>query len=105
MEVDNNRPVPPVATGSSHGAPVENKQNKDESGHSPKPSSSAEQVSLTDTSRQLQELEKLIADQPVVDTKRVETIRQAIASDQFNVDADSIAEKLLRIEQALTDNR
>lgn len=104
MEVDNNRIVPPATAGSSQGAPVDN-QKKDDTGHSSQTPKQTEQLSLTDTSRQLHELEKLIASQPVVDSKRVEAIREAIATDNFNVDADSIADKLMRIEQALTDTR
>lgn len=102
MEVDNNRPVPAVSTGNKQGAPVD-QHKKDPSGHSGNPSAQSEKISLTDASRQLQELEKLIASQPVVDAQRVSALREAIARDQFAVDADSIAEKLLRIEQLLTD--
>ncbi|MEE9422773.1 MAG: flagellar biosynthesis anti-sigma factor FlgM [Gammaproteobacteria bacterium] len=102
MEVDNNRNAPPVPTGNKNRAQVES-QKKDDTGNSSQPSNPSEQVSLTESSRQLQELENLIASQPMVDSKRVDAIREAIAKDNFKVDADSIADKLLRFEQLLTE--
>ncbi len=104
MEVNNNRNALPVTAGNNQAAPVD-QQKKDHSGHTESTPVQAEKISLTDTSRQLQELEKLIASQPAVDPKRVEAVREAIAKDQFTVNADNIAEKLLRIEQLLTNTR
>lgn len=103
MEVNNNRSVPPVTSG-NQAAPVE-KRDKEESGHAHTPSRQAEKLSLTDNSRLLHELEKQVAAQPAVDSKRVEAMREAIANDNFTIDADSIAGKLIDTEKLLSDSR
>ena len=64
------------------------------------PSSTQDTVSLTQTASQLQQLENTIADLPVVDTQRVESIRQSIASGSFEIDSARVADKLLNFEQS-----
>ena len=63
---------------------------------------SRDTVQLTDSARALQELEKALADAPVVDSKRVDEIRQAIASGTYEVDAERVAQKLIDLETLLT---
>ena len=104
MEVNNNRIVPPVGSGRDQGRPVDARE-KDNTGQTRQPPAQTDQLSLTDSLRQLQDLRTQIASLPVVDQKRVETVREAIASEQFNIDAERIADKLISIEQALTDTR
>ncbi len=105
MEINNNRIVPPAGNGRDQGTPVD-ARDKDNTGQTRQPPAArAEQLSLTDSLRQLQDLETRIASLPVVDQKRVEAVREAIASEQFNIDAESIADKLISLEQALTDTR
>lgn len=58
-------------------------------------SSAADTVSLTDTAARLQKLENTIAKLPVVDTQRVESLRSAIASGEYEVNPEGIAEKML----------
>ncbi len=106
MEIENNRITPPASSG-GQGAPVEN-QNRDSAGGAPAAAATgpgSDRVSLTDTARQLQELENRVADEPVVDNQRVQAVRQAIDDGSFQVDAERVAEKLIGIEQALTDAR
>jgi negative regulator of flagellin synthesis FlgM len=57
-------------------------------------------VSLTDTASQLQKLENTIAELPVVDSERVDNIRQSIASGNFEIDSARVADKLLNFEQS-----
>ena len=64
-------------------------------------STSADTVSLTDTASNLQKLENTISELPVVDSGRVESIRQSIASGDFEVNAESTAENMLRFEEEL----
>lgn len=108
MEIENNRIGPPPATGGNQGAPVE-KQNSDNAGadraQGDASTGGADRVSLTGTARQLQALENQVANQPVVDSQRVDAVRQAVASGTFNVDAERIADKVIDLEQALTDAR
>ena len=64
-------------------------------------SSTADTVSLTETSAQLRSIESSLASLPVVDTQRVEAIKLAIADGSYQVDSESIADKLIDFEQIL----
>ena len=57
--------------------------------------SSTDSVSLTDTAARLQKLENTISALPVVDSQRVEDIRSAIANGEYQIDAESIADKMM----------
>ena len=61
-------------------------------------------VSLTDQAEKLQALENSIKNQPVVDTKRVESIRSAILDGSYTVNAERTAEKMAAFENLL-DNK
>ena len=63
--------------------------------------STQDTVSLTETSAQLRSIESSLASLPVVDTQRVESIKQALADGSYQVDAGSIADKLINFEQTL----
>ena len=58
-------------------------------------------VSITDQADKLKALEASIESQPVVDTKRVESIRNAILDGSYTVNAESTAEKMLAFETLL----
>lgn len=64
-------------------------------------SSAADSVSLTDTAARLQKLENTIAELPVVDTQRVEDIRNAIASGEYEINPGRIADKMLGMDAEL----
>jgi len=64
-------------------------------------SSTQDTVSLTQRAGQLQQLENTLAELPVVDTQRVESIRQSIATGSFEIDSGRVADKLLNFEQSL----
>ncbi len=106
MEIENNRVATLVTTGSSQGTPVE-KQGDGKSPASPADSGTpgADRVSLTGEARQLQALEARIASEPVVDRQRVEAVRTAVENGTFTVNPERIADKMISLEQALTDMR
>jgi negative regulator of flagellin synthesis FlgM len=52
-------------------------------------------VKLTPLSSQLQALESSLANVQVVDTARVEAIKQAISEGRFKINPDAVAERLL----------
>ncbi len=64
-------------------------------------SGSSHEVSLTDTAAKLQRLEAQIANQPVVDTQRVESVKKAIADGSFKIDSTRIADKMADFESLL----
>lgn len=57
--------------------------------------SSSEKVELSSMSSSLAKAERAIAESPVVDSKRVAEIKQAIADGRFKVDTDRIADGLI----------
>lgn len=59
---------------------------------------SSDTVSLTDVAGRLKHLEASLADQPVVDSQRVEALRKALAEGQYQIDDQRVAEKLLALE-------
>lgn len=67
--------------------------------------STGDTVSLTDTAALLRSLENTLAKLPVVDPQRVETFRQAIADGSYKVDADRVAEKMLRFEAEFEERK
>lgn len=109
MEIDSNRVATLVTSGSGQGKPVENPN----SGNSGSTSGTADtvnpatsdSVNLTGQARQLQTLEARIASEPVVDTQRVQAVRTAVESGTFTIDPERIADKMISLEQALTDIR
>ncbi len=62
-----------------------------------------DQVSLTPTAQQLRGLEEQIANQPVVDTQKVNAVRDALANGSFEIDPNSVAGKMMSLERALSD--
>ena len=59
-------------------------------------------VRITDQARQLAALEHALNDVPVVNESRVEAIRLAIETGQYEVNPERIADKLLRTERELS---
>lgn len=57
-------------------------------------------VTLTDASAQLRKLETMISALPVVDPARVEGVRQALKSGQFDFNPARVADKMLHFEGA-----
>lgn len=58
----------------------------------------SDSVSLTQTGLQLAQMEKQLAQQPSVNSQRVNQIRQAIKSGQYSIDSTRVANKLLGLE-------
>ncbi len=67
----------------------------------PQQEHTADTVQLTDSAKQLRQLEEILANQPVTDAKRVEEIKEAIASGEYEINAERIAEKLLQLDKEL----
>ena len=67
----------------------------------PASSQSSDQVTLTSSARSLQRLEQTIADAPVVNTSRVAQVKQSISAGTYQIDAKSVANKLLQFERGL----
>lgn len=64
-------------------------------------SAAADQVTLTGSARTLQKLGEAIANAPVVNTQKVAVVKQAVQNGTYQVDAGSIADKILQLESGL----
>lgn len=65
---------------------------------------SDDKVSFTDVASRLQSLEAAMAKEPAVDPHRVEAVRQSIEDGTFEVNAESIASRLMEMDQDLGYN-
>jgi len=72
----------------------------DDAGSNDRSSSGADKVSLTSTAARLKELEQRLSDQAPVDTRRVNDMKNAIASGEYQVDADRVADKMIEFESS-----
>lgn len=59
-------------------------------------------VSLTSSAQLLQKLEEILAAAPASDAKRIAALKEAIDSGTYEIDAATIAERLIRMEQDLS---
>ena len=66
------------------------------------PSGESSDVTLTNTAEQLRTLESKIQQQPVVDTQRVQALKQSIFDGTFNIDSKSTADKMAEFENLLS---
>lgn len=64
-------------------------------------SSTGETVSLTESAKQLHQLEEQLNAQPVVDAQRIDAARQNIANGRLNISPSTIAQKLTMLESQL----
>jgi len=64
-------------------------------------SSSSDTVSISDNAAQLGKLNNASVTTAVVDTQRVEQVKQAISNGSFEVDPAKIADKLMQFESIL----
>lgn len=61
----------------------------------------ADAVSLSTDARVLLDVQQRLSEQPVVDQRRVETIRQAVSEGSYRIDVNRLAESLLAQERML----
>lgn len=67
-------------------------------------SGSADPVQITGSARQLAKLEQQLQELPAVDEARVARISEALASGQYQINAERIADKMLGMEQQLSQS-
>ena len=69
-------------------------------GTTPEDGLNADHVSLTDAALRLQQLEQRLAEQSVIDEKRVTAIRDALDKGVYPINPERIADKLLAFERS-----
>jgi len=85
----------PVQVGG--GAPVSRTRDTTD-GRKADTTGSASSIDVSDTARTLAALEEKIAGMPVVSDTRVEAVRRALDEGRYHVDAQRVADKMLRFE-------
>ena len=80
-------------------------QNRISSAPAPSSKPSADSVSITSLSSQLQALESSLSAVSVADTARVDAIKQAISEGRFKINPEVVADKLLNSVKELVFNQ
>ncbi len=62
----------------------------------------AETVTLSDVAQQLRGLESSLGSVPVVDTQRVEQVKQSLINGSYDFSAERVAARMIRLESELT---
>lgn len=86
--------------GSNTGSVAADKGPTDSPAASPS-AQTGDQVTLTTSARSLQKLSDAIAQTPVVDAAKVASIKQALSSGSYAIDASRVADKMLQAERGL----
>jgi negative regulator of flagellin synthesis FlgM len=88
----------PVQVGG--GAPVSRVRDTTD-GRKADTTTSSSNIDVSDTARTLAVLEEKIGDLPVVSDARVDAVRRALDEGRYHVDAQRVADKMLRFESDL----
>ncbi len=88
----------PVQVGG--GAPVSRVRDATD-GRKTETTASPSNIDVSDTARTLAALEEKIAGTPVVSEARVEAVRRALDEGRYHVDAQRVADKMMRFESDL----
>ena len=65
--------------------------------------SATDTVNLTSNAKLLERLDKTLASLPVVDSARVAEIKAAIENGDYEIDAEAIADAMIRLDRSLGD--
>lgn len=101
MSIEINGIPPSKVTGSSDESQVKQSVEQSTTQQESGKSTTADTVSLSDNAVQLGKLENTVASTPVVDTQRVEQVKQAIREGSYEVDPARVADKLMQFESIL----
>ena len=104
MAIEINGQHNPLTTNINEGAgktAVQNEQNAKTPDSKGRGTTSGDSVNLTDTASMLKKMEASLSAVPVVDVKRVESVKQSIMNGSFNIDPGRIAEKMVNFESML----
>lgn len=94
----------PTSTGVKETAPRTSKAGASAAATPQKTSTTQDSVQITALSSQLHAMESSMESVPVVDTARVEAIKQAISEGRFKVNPEAIADRLLATVKDLVQN-
>ncbi|HME37331.1 MAG TPA: flagellar biosynthesis anti-sigma factor FlgM [Steroidobacteraceae bacterium] len=93
-------PLAPVKGSNSNGV-VADKSQAEAAGAAASASQTGDHVTLTNSARSLQKIEEAVAKAPVVNSAKVASVKQAVQSGTYSIDAGRVADKLLKFESGL----
>ena len=67
------------------------------------PATTGDTVRLTSNAKLLEQLDKTLASLPAVDSARVAEIKTAIESGNYEIDAEAIADAMIRLDRSFGD--
>jgi len=94
-EINNIKSLGQSELATSRNAPARDNQKPVNVAGTAVPENRSDTVSLTNAAEQIQSLQQIIADVPVVDSERVASIKAAIDDGSYSTDADQLAQNLL----------
>ncbi|MHB8346853.1 MAG: flagellar biosynthesis anti-sigma factor FlgM [Acidiferrobacterales bacterium] len=97
----NGLPSPQVKTSGEGSQTKAGQQEAGATPQGPQNTPGADTVSLTGTAAHLKALETVMASLPVVDSQRVEQLRQSVSNGSYRVDSQRVAGKLVSFESRL----
>ena len=83
---------------SNQSSSIKSRNEAKQNNQSESSSSTGDRVTLTDTASRLKDLEQQLSSSSSVDSARVAAVQSAISNGDYNVNADSIADKMLAFE-------
>ena len=83
---------------SNQSSSIKSRNEAKQNNQSESSSSTSDRVTLTDTASRLKDLEQQLSSSSSVDSARVAAVQSAISNGDYNVNADSIADKMLAFE-------
>jgi negative regulator of flagellin synthesis FlgM len=92
-------PLAPIK--GSNSSVVADKSQGDAAAATASTSQTGDHVTLTNSARSLQKIEEAVAKTPVVNAAKVASVKQAVQSGSYQVDAGRVADKLLQFESGL----
>ena len=101
MSININSLTPATVKGSNDDTQVQRASEEPRTQQETGKSSTSDTVSLSQGAVQLGKLENTVANLPVVDTQRVEQIKQAIDNGSYEIDPVKVADKLMQFEHIL----
>ena len=92
-------PLAPIKASNSNAGVTDKAQG--DAAPAPSTAQAVDHVTLTDSARTLQKIEEAVAKAPVVDAAKVASVKQAVQSGTYKIDAGRVADKLLQFEKGL----
>ena len=107
MQVDNNGSISSLIQSTKEGQTTQDTQS---AAHQSQPQNSQQTgqkdtVTFTQAAAQLQQIEQYIKSAPVTDTQRIEQVKSAIETGNYNPNTAQVANKMLNFESVLNSNR